>query len=404
MKKINNRKLVILGLIVFIIVSIIGIFIFKYMTDKKDKEILASIAETQLLFSENMPKILPKETVEETTEEITAETEAETEAEPESEPIIEKKETEQKKEKTVKKNSKLKVVAYYPSWKGGDSNLGKLKFETLTHVNYAFAIPTSEGDVLPLENADLAKQVIKKAHNNKAKALLSVGGWSYQGIPLESTFVEATNSDEKITKLGDAIVAMCDAYGFDGIDIDWEHPRNDTKEQYEKLIVYLGEKLHEKGKLLTAAVQAGVSPGNWVSPDAAAHTDTVLNTVDWINVMAYEGEDGANHSTYDFAINCAKYWKDTRNLSGSKIVLGVPFYARPLGTSYEQLLAADGEAEGKDSTTYNGTQVYYNGKETIGKKTEYALNNLGGIMIWEITQDTTDASKSLLTSIGDKLR
>lgn len=300
----------------------------------------------------------------------------------------------------------IKVVAYYPSWKEGDAELEKLRFDIVTHVNYAFAIPTAEGDLRPLENPKLAEKIIQKAHDNGAKALIAVGGWSYQDVPLENTFVEATNTDEKIRKFGDAIVKLCEEYGFDGVDMDWEHPRVDgpSKEQYEKLMVYLGEKLHDKGKLLTSAVLSGVTADGLVYYDSAAHSDTVLNTVDWINVMAYDGGDGERHSGYDFAVNCAKYWKEDRGLDKSKVVLGVPFYGRPSWAAYDKLLEADGDAWKKDVTNYNGMEAWYNGMDTIAQKTAYAKENLGGVMIWEITQDTANREKSLLSAIGQQLQ
>ncbi len=43
--------------------------------------------------------------------------------------------------------------------------------------------------------------------------------------------------------------------------------------------------------------------------------------------------------------------------------------------------------------------VYYNGVDTITEKTLYAKENLGGIMIWELTQDTSDPGRSLLRAI-----
>ena len=43
--------------------------------------------------------------------------------------------------------------------------------------------------------------------------------------------------------------------------------------------------------------------------------------------------------------------------------------------------------------------VYYNGVDTITEKTLYAKENLGGIMIWELTQDTSDPDRSLLQAI-----
>ena len=100
-------------------------------------------------------------------------------------------------------------------------------YDELTDIIYAFAIPTSEGDLRPLDNADIAKQIITKAHKQNVRVLLAVGGWSYNDVPLEATFVSATENDQKIKKFGDAIINMCDRYGFDGIDMDWEHPRVD---------------------------------------------------------------------------------------------------------------------------------------------------------------------------------
>lgn len=36
-------------------------------------------------------------------------------------------------------------------------------------------------------------------------------------------------------------------------------------------------------------------------------TDEVLNMVDWINVMAYDGDSGAGHSPYSLLTNSFNY-------------------------------------------------------------------------------------------------
>ncbi|MEG2053450.1 MAG: glycosyl hydrolase family 18 protein, partial [Oscillospiraceae bacterium] len=149
------------------------------------------------------------------------------------------------------------------------------------------------------------------------------------------------------------------------------------------------------------AVLSGVTPDGNIYYDSPAHTNAVLNAVDWINVMAYDGGDGERHSGYDFSINCGKYWKETRGLPAHKVVLGVPFYARPSWAAYSEILKTVTDADTKDIADFNGVQAYYNGVDTITKKTKYAKENLGGIMIWEISQDTTDKSKSLLQAIGN---
>lgn len=294
----------------------------------------------------------------------------------------------------------FKVVGYYPSWKPDKLNF--VDFGVLTHVCYAFAIPTADGGLRDLENPETAKALIKSAHENKAKVLLSIGGWSYNDTPLESVFMEATSTKEKTERFAENIIAMCDKYGFDGVDMDWEHPRTDgtSAKQYETLMLCLSEKLHAKGKLLTSAVLSGATADGNIYYDAAAHTNAVLNAVDFINIMAYDGGDGERHSQYDFAVNCGKYWKETRGLPAYKVVLGVPFYARPSWAGYGDILGSVPDAYSKDHVNYNGMEAYYNGMETIAKKTRYAKENLGGIMIWELTQDSTDKSKSLLQTIG----
>lgn len=294
----------------------------------------------------------------------------------------------------------FKVVGYYPSWKPEGTE--KLNYSVLTHVNYAFAIPTADGTLRPLEHEETAKSIIESAHKNGVKVLIAVGGWSYNDVPLEPVFVSATETEAKRAAFAAEIVSLCDRLGFDGVDMDWEHPRVDgaSGKQYEAFMLLLAEKLHAKDKLLTSAVLSGATADGNIYYDAAAHSDKVLQAVDWINVMAYDGGDGERHSSYDFAVNCGSYWRDTRGLAADKVVLGVPFYARPSWAAYGDILSTVPDAWKSDNVQYNSMSVWYNGTSTIENKTQYALDNLGGIMIWEVTQDTTDTSKSLLSAIG----
>lgn len=303
----------------------------------------------------------------------------------------------------VPKPEGFKVVGYFPSWKPTKTNLPR--YDVLTHVIYAFAIPTSEGGLRPLENPDTAQTILRDAHANGVKVLLAVGGWSYNDVPLEPTFVSATETPGKRAAFVEAIVSMCDSYGFDGVDIDWEHPRVDgaSHQQYEDLMLELAQRLHGEGKLLTSAVLSGATADGNIYYDAAAHTDKVLEAVDWINVMAYDGGDGERHSPYAFAVNCATYWKDTRGMSAGKVVLGLSFYGRPSWAGYGDILAAAPDAWRGDTANYNGMTAWYNGPQTIRDKTRYAMEHLGGVMIWELTQDTAEPEKSLQSAIGAEL-
>ena len=301
-------------------------------------------------------------------------------------------------------NSKFKVVGYFPEWKASKEK--DIQYNKLTHINYSFAIPNSDGTIKNLENPDLAKKIIKKAHSNGTKVLLAVGGWEYNGSPLENVFISATDTDSKCEKLANSILELVDKYGFDGVDMDWEHPRTDgnSKNQYASLLKYLRKGLDKRDKLLTAAVQAGVTADGNISWDAAGHLDSALDCLDWINIMGYDGGDGDRHSSFDFAIDSANYWMKKRKLPSSKVVLGVPFYGRPSWASYEEILKSDSSAHKKDIASINGKEAHYNGIDTIKKKTKWAMKHTSGIMIWEISQDTTDKDKSLLNAIYETVK
>lgn len=308
------------------------------------------------------------------------------------------------------KDEGARVVAYYPSWTSGgfykDTAISeKVQFDKVTHLVYAFAIPTAEGGLLPLENSGAAKELIDAAHKNGVKVLLAIGGWSYQDVPLEPVFCAATETKDKRERFAESIYSMCREYGFDGIDLDWEHPRVDGEsgKQYEELVKLLAERLHREGLLLSLAVLSGATPDGNIYYDAAAHSDQALALADWINIMAYDGGDGERHSTYEFAVSCGRYWSNTRNIPKDKLNLGLPFYSRPGWISYGELLKQEPAASGQDKIMYNGMEVWYNGIETICAKTRYAAENLGGVMIWEITQDTADREKSLLSAIAHVL-
>jgi len=299
---------------------------------------------------------------------------------------------------TDEKDKGFKVIGYYPDWE--PDKLDRIDFDVVTHINYAFAIPTEDGDILPFENEELLKKLINQAHDNNVKVMMSVGGWSYKDVPLESVFADATKKGSE--KLGDEIIKRALQFGFDGVDMDWEHPRynSGTKKRYEELMLYLDKKCEQEDLLLTIAVISGVDSSGRQIEDALAQTDAVLECVDWVNVMAYDGGTDKNHSPYKFAPACGDYWIKTRGVPAKKVNIGLPFYARPSWSTYQQLLDVNPDADKTDTIKMAGKDDYYNGIETITNKTKWAKENAGGVMIWELSQDTLDKEKSLLCTIG----
>jgi len=288
--------------------------------------------------------------------------------------------------------NEFKAVAYYPNWYGDFT--GSVQWDKLTHVNYAFALPNENGTVDSVQgSADVIESLIEAAHENQVKVSLAIGGWSYSdGRLCAEVFEKATDTDEKCRSLAEDVLALVDEYGFDGVDVDWEYPSASSVDQYTAFVGYLREGWTGRGKLLTAAVQA---------VGGTYQSDEVLDMLDWINVMAYDGDSGSGHSPYSYLVNSFAYWNEERGVSQEKIVLGVPFYERPNWASYESIVAKDAANADKDSTEINGTVVHYNGRRTMKAKAVYAAENAGGIMIWEISQDSKKEELSLLSAIQD---
>ena len=218
------------------------------------------------------------------------------------------------------------------------------------------------------------------------KVSIAVGGWNNGD---DSAFESFASSAGGRTSFVNSIMSFVNQYGLDGVDIDWEYPDPGTSgNNYTLLMQQLSNTLHGQGKLLTAAVVSEGGTANGVQP-------AVFGYVDWLNIMAYDG--GSPHANYDWSVASVNFWKN-RGLPKAKTVMGVPFYSRPGYLSYSQLVALDPANANRDCTNANGAQQCYNGLPTIRRKTQYMLANGGGMMNWELSQDTS-GSTSLVSAI-----
>ncbi|EPS92645.1 hypothetical protein FOMPIDRAFT_1137511, partial [Fomitopsis schrenkii] len=63
-----------------------------------------------------------------------------------------------------------------------------------------------------------------KQRNSALKVFLSVGGWSFNDPPTSTIFSQLVASAENTNTFITSALTTMQAYGFDGIDIDWEYP------------------------------------------------------------------------------------------------------------------------------------------------------------------------------------
>jgi hypothetical protein len=276
-------------------------------------------------------------------------------------------------------DAQFKVVGYMPSWAG---SVSAVQYSKLTHINYAFLLPNADGSLQAIDNPSKLQSLVSTAHANGVKVQISVGGWNNGD---DSHFETLAANATYRTNFVNNLVSFVSQYGLDGVDIDWEYPNDGSSaNNYLALMQQLATQMHNRGKLLTAAV---------VAYGGSSILNGVFDVVDFLNIMAYD-ENDYQHSTYALAVQSVNYWRG-RGLAAGKTVLGVPFYGHPTWESYAALIARGADPY---SDTFDG--VGYNGITTIKSKTNLAFDQGGGIMMWELSQDAT-GTYSLLSAIHD---
>jgi chitinase len=278
--------------------------------------------------------------------------------------------------------SKTRVVAYLPNYSGSYGDWAKkIDFKKMTHLNLAFALATgNNGWDMGASDQDV-KALVTAAHAAGVKVLASLGGGGGDQTVI-ARYKNANNIDELVDKL-DQFVA---AHDFDGADIDIEDPNN-LGDNYSTFVSKTVAKLRPEGKLVTAAVAQYLQDGM---------SDETLHQYDFVNVMVY--------TNYDDSVSALDFYSGNKGVPKDKLTLGAGFFGTDSSYAeyaYKDILDADGSAWSKDQATVNGKKVKYTGMESMKKIAEYS-KGFGGIMFWELSEDTTD-EHSLYKVIQDTM-
>ncbi|MDF2539155.1 MAG: glycoside hydrolase family 18 [Herbinix sp.] len=334
-----------------------------------------------------------------------------------------------------------KIVGYYAAWAAYSGfTPDKLDAGKLTHINYAFAniggdfkITLGYPDVDP---SNISKLNSLKQINPNLKTLIAVGGWSWSG-----RFSDAALTEETRTIFADSCVDFIVKYGFDGIDIDWEYPvagglstnvrRLEDKYNFTLLMKTLREKLDARGN---------VDGKHYLLSFSGAAGTWYINNVELKNLQQYT--DYANVMTYDIHgswdthtdFNAPLYnssdaspqmkWSVDSSINAwinagypkEKLVMGVPFYGyiykavtNNNNGLYQTYSGANAISYANIAGNYLNSQTFtryfhqesmvpwlfdgsnfisYEDEQSIGLKAQYVnTKELGGAMIWELSQD-----------------
>ncbi|KAM4066529.1 glycosyl hydrolases family 18 domain-containing protein [Hirsutella rhossiliensis] len=217
-------------------------------------------------------------------------------------------------------------AVYYPSWGVyGGKPPSCLDAAAITHVFYAFVRVNENGTLRLLDEfGDLVKDVdgekgclaalgkFKRQHPH-IKTLVSLGGGSGS-----AEFPKLAASETARETFATEARSFCDRYGFDGIDIDWEHPQTPTQGlDYVRLLESARSTLPPSKYLLSTALPVGEYSLGQIDLESAARL------LDFLNLMCYDFVGGWTNSC-----SGGVEYLLSRNVPSHKILLGIPTYAR----------------------------------------------------------------------------
>ena len=270
------------------------------------------------------------------------------------------------------------VVGYLPDYRALDPEWGKY----VTDIIYFSAEPRVDGT---LDTSRFDGNVLSQLHEmqgrNGTRLLISIGGWERS-----TQFAAMTGNIQTRQKFVDNLAGYIHENKLNGVDFDWEFPQNETEFQnYIRLLEEVHSDFAPKGLLVSVAL----------SPDLEFPLKDFA-VVDRVHIMSYDRQP--RHSIYEQAVVDLQKFIDA-GIPREKLILGVPFYGRKITAPYEEATYADIISKyhpAPDVDEVDG--IFFNGIGTIQLKTCLAMSeNIGGVMIWELAQDTMDKTSLLAT-------
>lgn len=327
------------------------------------------------------------------------------------------------------------VLGYYGSRRKETLPAEKIDFKTITHICHAFVVPNKDGS-LDYRNDFLYPELIETAHKAGRKVLVSLGGGG-GGRAVEAFPPVAANPPLR-RKFISNLIDFCLTHGYDGIDFDWEYPKNlEERDNHALLVSELREAVDKLDTPLLITMAIGARIGSEKTFDHVI----LKEKLDWFNVMTYDfhgpwmNRAGHNSPIYGVSLRpsgaaegcytAISFLRDSMGIPAEKLLLGLPFYGFVLEASHIR-----GPSDGGRYINYNevilkwaeGDWTYkwdevsmvpwmihdshdqiitFDNPRSISLKCNFArVNGLRGVMIWALGQDVMNDRSLLLEVVG----
>jgi GH18 family chitinase len=215
---------------------------------------------------------------------------------------------------------------------GGVADVAALDYSAVDVIVHAFLSPGADGSISQLDPFDAYRQagLATKVHAAGGKIIFSIGGSNHSsafgGI--------AANATTRRT-FADNVVKLIAQYGYDGVDLDYEFPTNDT-EKANHLLLLQDVTAQVKAAKTSNIVVFGVSPGYFLpyfawSGLGAASDYAFYFCYDWDAdgaPMTNPGKTFMLPSGQSIERSCrgAMNFMIAGGYPASKIIVGMPFY------------------------------------------------------------------------------
>jgi chitinase len=326
-------------------------------------------------------------------------------------------------------------TGYYPAYAAANMPPSEIDFSAMTQIIHFSLFPNGDGSLNSTQNVMSYQNItnlVTLAHNAHVKALVCIGG--------ENSYFPNAASAGSVNFFIYNLTNFMATNDYDGIDVDWEPLDDGDANVYTNFIIGLRTALNEFNppRLLTTAIPPSADP---------ALVATVENCFDQINLMTYdlsgpyEGwvtwfNSPIYSGGYTFPSNAGELVPsvegmvtnfEAAGIPTNKLAIGITFYGYVWGSgndgsgnamsypreswetaptnfftvTYNQIISSNFPAAdfnydtvaqapwiGLGNEGTNDLFISYENARSCEAKVSYARNNgLGGVFIWELSQD-----------------